>query len=71
MKEYMQNLNKIRNKNPTEWMNEYNSCILGKGGKTDKSLSYFYDNICSFSFVSDFLNSHSGNTERKFLQNSE
>lgn len=64
VKQYMQQLQHYRDKDPVAWTQAYGSCILGKGDETQKSLAYFYDTICQFSRISNFLDSNSQN--RKF-----
>ncbi len=59
MKKYMQALQKERSKNAVAWTESYGSCIEGRPQGSAKSLVHFYDNICSFTFVNDFLNSNS------------
>ena len=48
VKQYMQQLQRYRDKDPVAWTQAYGSCILGKGDETQKSLAYFYDTICQF-----------------------
>lgn len=69
MREYMEQLNKIRDKDPVAWTEAYGSCILGKGWETKKSLAYFYDNLCGFTFVPSFLNSEK--PEQPFFTSSD
>lgn len=61
MTEYMRSLQGLRSKDVTAWTKEYMSCI---SPDVKDNLTTFYNQICEFSFVSNFLND---NSEKKTI----
>lgn len=61
MTEYMRGLQKFRSKDTIAWTQTYMSCIARD---PKENLTSFYNQICEFSFVSNFLNN---NSEKKAI----
>lgn len=59
MKVFMEALQKERSKDAVVWTEAYGSCVEGRPQGSAGSLTHFYDQLCGFSMINNFLNSNS------------